>query len=674
MSWIMGLIKHHSGQINGKQYSGWIDTKTGETVDDKDIRNRYEKYILEHSGIRVIEPDFWGGNDPHQREILQEVVIQEDLEPFSASKETAEEFQRRHRHLAEIFEDTASDEWIVRIKKGAVLMIPKAVQYGNTVAGQIPTGWTARTYGISNDIISQVDPVTLYTLVCAAEALLSAGITDFYEFYQYVHTSEVGNCVGSGLGGTDSLAKMFKDRYSDKLVQNDILQETFINTVGAWINMLLLSSSGPIKTPVGACATSIESLDSGCELIMSGKAKVCLVGGVDDLSEVVASEFANMKATVNARDEFDRGRTPREMSRPMTSSRNGFVEAHGCGLQVITTAKLALEMGLPIYGVIAFTGTASDKLGRSIPAPGKGIVGYAAETPTAFPSPLLDINYRRRQLELRRMQINDIRALELAWIHEEAENIKTTNMTFDVPAYMKDHIQHIHQEAQRQEKEAMNSFGNKFWANDHRISPLRGALATWGLTIDDVSVASFHGTSTVIGDKNEVEAMQQQLKSLGRKKGNTILGVTPKYLTGHPKGAAGAWMLNGCMQMLGSGLVPGNRNADNIDASLNQFDHVVFPSTSIQTDGIAAFSVTSFGFGQKGAQVIGVHPKYLYATVDESTYQSYQSRRQHREKKASQYFQKALITNTMFVAKEQPPLREDPALTALLDRKARIIQ
>lgn len=672
MSWIMGLIKHHSGPINGKQYSGWVDTKTGETVDDKDVKNRYEKCILEHSGIRIIEPEFWGGNDPHQIEILQEVVIQEDLEPFSASKETAEDFQRKHGHLAEIFDDTASAEWIVRIKKGAVLMIPKAVQYGNTVAGQIPTGWTARTYGISSDVISQVDPVTLYTLVCTVEALLSAGTTDFYEFYQYIHTSEVGNCIGSGIGGMDSLAKMFKGRYSDKPVQNDILQETFINTVGAWINMLLLSSSGPIKTPTGACATSIESLDSGCELIMSGKAKICLVGGVDDLSEAVASEFANMKATVNARDEFDSGRTPKEMSRPMTSSRNGFVEAHGCGLQVITTAKLALEMGLPIYGVIAFSGTASDKLGRSIPAPGKGIVGYAAETPTAFPSPLLDINYRRRQLELRRMQINDIRALELAWIYEEAESIKTTDVTFDVPAYMKDHIQHIHQEAQRQEKEAMNSFGNNFWANDHRISPLRGALATWGLTIDDVSVASFHGTSTIIGDKNEVEAMQQQLESLGRKKGNMILGVTPKYLTGHPKGAAGAWMLNGCMQMLSSGLVPGNRNADNIDASLNQFDHVVFPSTSIQTNGIAAFSVTSFGFGQKGAQVIGVHPKYLYATLDESTYQGYQSRRQHREKKASQYFQNALITNTIFVAQDQPPHREDLALTALLDRKARI--
>ena len=70
-------------------------------------------------------------------------------------------------------------------------------------------------------------------------------------------------------------------------------------------------------------------------------------------------------------------------------------------------------------------------------------------------------------------------------------------------------------------------------------------------------------------------------------------------MTGHPKGAAGAWMLNGAIQILESGLVPGNRNADNVDKLLEQYEYVLYPSRSIQTDGIKAVSVTSFGFGQK---------------------------------------------------------------------------
>ena len=54
----------------------------------------------------------------------------------------------------------------------------------------------------------------------------------------------------------------------------------------AWVNMLLLSSSGPIKTPVGACATAAESVDIGVETILSGKARVIVTGGYDDFGEV----------------------------------------------------------------------------------------------------------------------------------------------------------------------------------------------------------------------------------------------------------------------------------------------------------------------------------------------------------------------------------------------------
>jgi 3-oxoacyl-(acyl-carrier-protein) synthase len=36
--------------------------------------------------------------------------------------------------------------------------------------------------------------------------------------------------------------------------------------------------------------------------------------------------------------------------------------------------------------------------------------------------------------------------------------------------------------------------------------------------------------------------------------------VCQKYLTGHPKGPAAAWMLNGLLQALNDGIVPGNRN------------------------------------------------------------------------------------------------------------------
>lgn len=672
MAWIMGLVKNHNGPLKGKSYSGWVDAKSGEPVDDKNIKAKFEKHILEHSGIRLIEPELFNGYDPKKKQLLQEVIIEEDLDPFESSKETAEEFKREHGDKVEVFEIIDTGEYTVRLKKGATLLIPKALRFDRLVAGQIPTGWNAKNYGIPDDIISQVDPVTLYVLVCTVESLLASGITDPYEFYQYVHISEVGNCIGSGIGGTTALRGMYKDRFLDKPLQKDILQESFINTMSAWVNMLLLSSTGPIKTPVGACATAVESVDIGYETILEGKARVCFVGGFDDFQEEGSYEFANMKATSNAEDEIAHGRTPREMSRPTTTTRNGFMESQGCGMQVIMTAQLALDMGVPIYGILGLTATATDKIGRSVPAPGQGVLTTARETPSQFPSPLLDIKYRRRQLELRRSQIKQWQESELLYLQEEVAAMKSQESSFNESDYMQDRIGHIEREAIRQEKDATFSLGNNFWKQDSRIAPLRGALATWGLTIDDLGVASFHGTSTVANDKNESDVICQQMKHLGRKKGNALLGIFQKYLTGHPKGAAGAWMMNGCLQVLNSGLVPGNRNADNVDKVMEKFDYIVYPSRSIQTDGVKAFSVTSFGFGQKGAQAIGIHPKYLFATLDQAQFQAYKTKVQARQKRAYRYFHNGLISNTLFVAKEHSPYSDDQQSQVFLDPTSRV--
>ncbi|KAF1987053.1 fatty acid synthase-like protein [Aulographum hederae CBS 113979] len=672
MAWMMGLIKNHNGPLKGKSYSGWVDAKSGEPVDDKDVKSKYEKHILEHSGIRLIEPELFKGYDPNKKQLLQEIQIEEDLDPFETSKETAEEFAREHGDKVEIFEIADSGEYTVRLRKGATLMIPKALRFDRLVAGQIPTGWDAKKYGIPDDIISQVDPVTLFVLVSTAEALLSSGITDPYEFYQYVHLSQVGNCIGSGIGGTSALRGMYKDRFLDRPLQKDILQESFINTMSAWVNMLLLSSTGPIKTPVGACATAVESIDIGYDTIVEGKARICLVGGFDDFQEEGSYEFANMKATSNAEDEMAHGRTPKEMSRPTTTTRNGFMESQGCGMQVIMDAQLALDMGVPIYGILGFTATATDKIGRSVPAPGKGVLTTAREMPSKFPSPLLDIKYRKRQLDLRRQHIKQWQEAELMYLQEEIDAMKTQGEDFDEREYAQDRAEHIAREAKRQEKDALYSLGNNFWKQDSRIAPLRGALATWGLTIDDLDVASFHGTSTVANDKNESDVICQQMKHLGRKKGNALLGIFQKYLTGHPKGAAGAWMFNGCLQVLNSGLVPGNRNADNVDKVMEGFDYIVYPSRTIQTDGVKAFSVTSFGFGQKGAQAIGIHPKYLFATLDHTQYQTYKMKVEARQKKAYRFFHDGLINNTMFRAKDKSPYEESQMNEIFLNPDARV--
>ncbi|EGV60278.1 3-oxoacyl-[acyl-carrier-protein] synthase [Yamadazyma tenuis] len=678
MAWIMGLIKYHNGKLKGKPYSGWVDAKTQAPVEDHEIKAKYEEHILEHSGIRLVEPELFGGYDPNKKKLIQEVVVQHDLEPFEASKEVAEQYKLQHGDKCEIFEDEESGEYSIKILTGATLYIPKALKFDRLVAGQIPTGWNAKTYGIDDDIISQVDPVTLFALVATVEALLASGVTDPYEFYKYIHLSELGNCIGSGMGGMTALKGIFKDRYEEKQVQNDILQESFINTMPAWINMLLLSSSGPIRTPVGACATAIESVELGIETILAKKAKICVVGGLDDFQEESSHEFANMNATSNTYDEFDHGRTPAEMSRPTTTTRSGFMESQGSGVQVVMSADLAIKMGVPIYGILAMSATASDKIGKSVPAPGKGILTTAREYhgDLKFPSSKLNIKYRARQLKNRLAQIESWRESEIDYLYEEAELAKESYNDFEeefvVEEFLAERSEEIDREAKRQIADAKRQWGNDFYKSDPRIAPLRGAMATFGLTIDDLGVASFHGTSTKANDKNETLTVHSMMKHLGRTEGNPVYGVFQKFLTGHPKGAAGAWMLNGALQILQTGLVPGNRNADNVDQILQEFDYVMFPSRSIQTDGIKAVSVTSFGFGQKGAQAIVIHPDYLYAVLDQASYEEYAAKVVSRNKKTYRYMHNAITRNTMFVQKNDAPYVDDLEKQVYLDPLARV--
>ncbi|KAE8415217.1 hypothetical protein BDV36DRAFT_298295 [Aspergillus pseudocaelatus] len=639
IAWMMGLIKHVDGDWKARPYVGWIDEETQEPIHDHDIPQRYHKHIMSNTGLRLIEPDGVDTYIPSQKEFLQEVAVEEDLPPFECSKSSAEAFKLRHGNNITLQPIPGSDNYHVFLKKGAVLMIAKTIPFHQSVAGVVPTGWDALRYGIPEEIIQQVDKTTLYALCCVSEAFLSAGINDPYDIYQHIHVSELANCLGTGGGPMKVVQNMYRDRFLDRQVRGDIILEHFLNTMGAWVNMLLLSASGPLKTPVGACATALESLDIGCDAISSGKCKVAIVGGCDDYREELSFEFDNIKATANCAEELARGRLPSEISRPTASSRSGFAESAGCGVQLLMNAELALKLGLPIHGIVAYSQMASDQVGRSIPAPGKGILTAARENNEAKVSPLLDFDFRRASFD------EEVADVEQKSIGGQLGRMQSSGATWRV----------AEQSRRLKVRDAQWRWAHNIRLQDSSISPLRAALATWGLGVDDIDVVSMHGTSTKANDTNEGEVINTQMEHLGRRKGNPLLCVCQKSLTGHPKAAAGAWQLNGCMQILQEGIVPGNRNADNIDGQLRRFEHLVYPMESIKTPGIKATMVTSFGFGQKGAIAIMVAPSYLFASISASMYEEYSMRATQRQRAASPAFISRILNNCIVQIKSLPP-------------------
>ena len=174
--------------------------------------------------------------------------------------------------------------------------------------------------------------------------------------------------------------------------------------------------------------------------------------------------------------------------------------------------------------------------------------------------------------------------------------------------YFATRLAEVEREGACQEKEALATY-RMLEGSDPRIAPLRCALAVWGLTPDDLGVLSIHGTSTGAKERNETHIWNDVFTQISRTPGNAIPIVAQTSLVGHSKGGSAAWQIIGILQSVNTGIIPGNRNRDNIDTEFRKHTYLMFPSKSIYTDGIRAGVMPSFGFGQAGGTaLIERHP------------------------------------------------------------------
>jgi len=228
----------------------------------------------------------------------------------------------------------------------------------------------------------------------------------------------------------------------------------------------------------------------------------------------------------------------------------------------------------------------------------------------------------------------------------------------------------IEQEAARQEKEALATYG-MLEGSDPHIAPLRRALAVWGLTVDDINVLSIHGTSTQANEENETHIWNSIFKNLGRTPGNIVPIVAQKSLLGHAKGGSAAWQIAGLLNTINSGIVPGNRSADNVDDHFQHRSFLMFPSKTIHTDGIRAGIMSSFGFGQVGGVLLAIHPRYLFGSIEPALYEGYKERRAVRAKLSYKAMSEMMIKNNLVQIKEHPPYPLEMEDKVLLNSMAR---
>lgn len=127
---------------------------------------------------------------------------------------------------------------------------------------------------------------------------------------------------------------------------------------------------------------------------------------------------------------------------------------------------------------------------------------------------------------------------------------------------------------------------------------IRRALADAGVEPQDVDYVNAHGTSTQIGDANEVRVLRRAF-------GDDVAAKTPvsstKSMHGHCLGAAGG--VEGVLTALAlrNGMAPPTINLDDLDPSCEGVDHVRGTARSTPLD--VALS-NSLGFGGHNAAVV----------------------------------------------------------------------
>lgn len=364
LAWMTGLV-----QWANDPRPAWYD-EDGNEVDEADIYNRFRDEVVARSGIRTLTDKY---NMVDQGSIdLTSVFLDRDIVFTVASEQEARDIEEADPSFTKLRE--VDGEWEVTRLKGATARVPRKATLTRTVAGQMPDHFDAAKWGIPDHMLDALDRMAVWNLVTAVDAFTQAGFSPA-ELLQVIHPGQVATTQGTGIGGMESLHKVFVTRLLGEDRPSDILQEALPNVIAAHTMQSLVGGYGSMIHPIGACATAAVSIEEGVDKIVLGKADLVVAGGIDDVQVESLTGFGDMNATAETKKMTDQGIDDRFISRANDRRRGGFLEAEGGGTVLLVRGSLAREMGLPVYAVVAHAASYGDGAHTSIPAPGLGALG-----------------------------------------------------------------------------------------------------------------------------------------------------------------------------------------------------------------------------------------------------------------------------------------------------------
>ncbi len=186
--------------------------------------------------------------------------------------------------------------------------------------------------------------ISFFAIEALRQALADGGIEK-----ALLSSGRLGCIIGSTMGGSQSLNEAFEIILPNKDLSLMPAMKFFqcVSHTAALNAAQYLGITGCVMATSAACASALQAIGTGYDLIRLGRQDVVLCGGAEELHPTVAGSFDILFAT-SAGFNSDPTRTPR----PFDSKRDGLVCGEGSAIVLLEEYDRALRRNAKIYGEI----------------------------------------------------------------------------------------------------------------------------------------------------------------------------------------------------------------------------------------------------------------------------------------------------------------------------------
>jgi 3-oxoacyl-[acyl-carrier-protein] synthase II len=186
--------------------------------------------------------------------------------------------------------------------------------------------------------------MSIFAAQAAAQVVADAGIGQ-----EELSSGRLGCVIGSTMGGPESLNETFEIMLPEKDLSQLTAMKFFqcVSHTAAMNVAQYLGITGCVMATSAACASSLQALGLGYDLIRMGRQDLVLCGGSEELHPTVTAAFDILLATSTGYND-DPQRTPR----PFDDERDGLVCGEGCGILALEEYDRARSRKAKIYAEV----------------------------------------------------------------------------------------------------------------------------------------------------------------------------------------------------------------------------------------------------------------------------------------------------------------------------------